>query len=874
MAIKRAPLSVDEILQTQKQQKEESSKPKFLTKAERQALALQRREEELREQRAREARDGEERERFEAAAREVAQSSRGGQQQGRGGYAAGPGRNQYNHNQYNQNLNQGQQAQYNDRFGNHPQQQQQQPQAANRGRGGGMAPPVAPRGPRGSVPSGPRGAAQAGGAGGYTPSPLSQPLQSSNTNNDHHPPPLTTTTNIINEQQQPQQPPIDRALPQAELEIIRARYLGSTSSASLDARKRRAAAASSSSRGGRGGGGGGGGDKKFVFDWDEADDTSVPSYDDLSTPSDSGYRNGRYPGHGQGAHGHRGHGGAGTVGTTFGGRLAGYDEGGSFRRGGASAAVVGGGAGVAGAGAAGGGGAFAAGGGKAGPGGGDKLVGDYHADSLERRRAARSGIDDRHWTEKPLTEMKDRDWRIFREDFSIATRGGSIPHPLRSWRESTIPPAILDIVEEIGYKEPSPIQRQAIPIGQSNRDLIGIAQTGSGKTAAFVIPMLEYISHLPGLTDENRHLGPYALIMAPTRELAQQIEAETKRFAIPLGYTTVSIVGGRSVEEQQFNLRNGAEIIIATPGRLKDLIDRNMLVLSQCRYVVMDEADRMVDLGFEQDLTFILNAMPEDYEKPVDYVEDVKEGPAMDPEASTAAGRQGQGEADRGWKGHRVTTLFSATMPPIVERLAKQYLRRPATVVIGNAGEAVDTVEQRVEFIAGGEDKKKARLQELLRSLGLPPPMIVFVNEKKTADQVVRYVQAAGKRATTLHSGKNQEQREAALQSLRDGDVEVLVATDLAGRGIDVPDVTCVINWQMASTIEKYVHRIGRTGRAGKTGLAITFLGPQDEETMYDLKQELARSPLSSVPNELAHHPAARQRITREMKRKRDDHEE
>lgn len=331
---------------------------------------------------------------------------------------------------------------------------------------------------------------------------------------------------------------------------------------------------------------------------------------------------------------------------------------------------------------------------------------------------------------------------------------------------------MLDIIDEIGYKEPSPIQRQAIPIGLSYRDLIGIAQTGSGKTAAFVIPMLEYISHMDGLNDENRHLGPYALILAPTRELAQQIESETKRFAVPLGYTTVSIVGGRSVEEQQFNLRNGAEIIIATPGRLKDLIDRNILVLSQCRYVVMDEADRMVDLGFEQDLTFILNAMPEDYEKPQGFVEDVKEGPATDPEAATAP----QGE--KGWKGHRVTTLFSATMPPIVERLAKQYLRRPATVVIGNVGEAVDSVEQRVEFVSG-EEKKKARLQELLRTLGLPPPMIVFVNEKKTADMVVRYVQGAGKRATTLHSGKNQEQREAALQALRDGTVEVLVATDL-----------------------------------------------------------------------------------------------
>lgn len=324
--------------------------------------------------------------------------------------------------------------------------------------------------------------------------------------------------------------------------------------------------------------------------------------------------------------------------------------------------------------------------------------------------------------------MKERDWRIFREDFSIATRGGSIPHPLRSWSESAIPHEILKIIDEIGYKEPSPIQRQAIPVGLQNRDLIGIAQTGSGKTAAFVIPMLEYISHLPALTEDTKHLGPFALILAPTRELAQQIESETKRFAAPMGYKTVSIVGGRAVEEQQFNLREGAEIIIATPGRLKDIIDRNILVLSQCRYVVMDEADRMVDLGFEHDLTFILSAMPAEHVKP-DSTE------VEEPEKNEI----------NGWKGYRVTTLFSATMPPIVERLAKQYLRKPATVVIGNAGEAVDTVEQRVEFV-GGEDKKKNRLIEILRSIGLPPPMIVFVNEKKTADMVVRYVQQSGVR--------------------------------------------------------------------------------------------------------------------------------
>lgn len=200
--------------------------------------------------------------------------------------------------------------------------------------------------------------------------------------------------------------------------------------------------------------------------------------------------------------------------------------------------------------------------------------------------------------------------------------------------------------------------------------------------------MLAYIGNLPPLSDANRHQGPYALIMAPTRELAQQIESETRKFAAPMGYTCVSIVGGRSVDEQQYNLRDGAEIIIATPGRLKDVIDRHVLVLSQCSYVVMDEADRMVDLGFEEELTYILEALPAGNEKPagieVDKLMEVQEG-------------------DQAW---RVTTLFSATMPPAVERLTKKYLRKPAIVTIGVAGQAVDTVEQRTEFISGDEKKK------------------------------------------------------------------------------------------------------------------------------------------------------------------------
>ncbi|KAF9053563.1 P-loop containing nucleoside triphosphate hydrolase protein [Hymenopellis radicata] len=480
-------------------------------------------------------------------------------------------------------------------------------------------------------------------------------------------------------------------------------------------------------------------------------------------------------------------------------------------------------------------------------------IDDGGRDAMERRSTI---IDERHWSEKPLHEMKERDWRIFREDFSIGARGGNIPHPLRSWNESDIPRELLDCIEAIGYKEPSPIQRQAIPIGLMNRDIIGIAETGSGKTAAFVIPMLSFILHLPKLNDDNRHLGPYALILAPTRELAQQIESEARKFASPLGYRCVSIVGGRAVEEQQFNLREGAEIIIATPGRLKDVIERHVLVLSQCRYVVMDEADRMVNLGFEADLTFILDALPSE------TMEGEDSGSAMDVDGAVV--RKGR---------TRVTTLFSATMPAAVERLARKYLKKAAIITIGEAGRAVDTVEQRVEFVSGDE-KKRLRMLEVLNSGEYASPIIVFVNQKKTADMVAKDLQRANWNASTLHSGKNQEQREAALQALRTGESDILVATDLAGRGIDVQDVSLVINYQMANTIEAYVHRIGRTGRAGKLGTAITFLNNDDDEVMYELRQEISKSPVSKVPIELAKHEAAQHKVTRDMKRKREDEPE
>jgi ATP-dependent RNA helicase DDX23/PRP28 len=181
---------------------------------------------------------------------------------------------------------------------------------------------------------------------------------------------------------------------------------------------------------------------------------------------------------------------------------------------------------------------------------------------------------DRHWSEKKIEEMTERDWRIFREDFNISYKGSRIPRPMRNWEEGALSPELLKAVEEVGYKKPSPIQMAAIPIGLQQRDVIGIAETGSGKTAAFVLPMLTYISKLPPMTEEIEAEGPYAVVMAPTRELAQQIEDETVKFARFLDIRVVSIVGGQSIEEQGFKLRQGCEIVIATPGRLLDCLER------------------------------------------------------------------------------------------------------------------------------------------------------------------------------------------------------------------------------------------------------------------------------------------------------------
>ncbi|XP_063698706.1 probable ATP-dependent RNA helicase DDX23 [Culicoides brevitarsis] len=457
-----------------------------------------------------------------------------------------------------------------------------------------------------------------------------------------------------------------------------------------------------------------------------------------------------------------------------------------------------------------------------------------------KRKEEKQKWDDRHWTEKEIDEMTERDWRIFREDYNITIKGGKIPNPIRNWAESGFPKEVLDIIEKVGYKEPTPIQRQAIPIGLQNRDIIGVAETGSGKTLAFLIPLLSWICTLPKIDrQDTADQGPYAIILAPTRELAQQIEEETIKFGTPLGIRTVVVVGGLSREDQGFKLRLGCEIVIATPGRLIDVLENRYLVLNQCTYVVMDEADRMIDMGFEPDVQKILEFMPVTNVKPdTDEAED----------ASVLMANFNTRNK------YRQTVMFTATMPPSVERLARTYLRRPATVYIGSIGRPTERTEQIVHMTT--ENEKRKKLMDIL-SRKVEPPIIIFVNQKKGADILAKGLEKLGYNACTLHGGKGQEQREFALASLKNGSKDILVATDVAGRGIDIKDVSMVINYDMAKTIEDYTHRIGRTGRAGKNGIAISFITKDDSPLFYDLKQIILSSPISSCPPELMNHPEA-----------------
>uniref|UniRef100_A0A0N5A1A3 Probable ATP-dependent RNA helicase DDX23 n=1 Tax=Parastrongyloides trichosuri TaxID=131310 RepID=A0A0N5A1A3_PARTI len=482
---------------------------------------------------------------------------------------------------------------------------------------------------------------------------------------------------------------------------------------------------------------------------------------------------------------------------------------------------------------------------------------DYNKllDEIKPKKIKKDEWEDVHWNKKPLEAMSERDWRIFREDFNITVKGGGVPKPIRNWEETNIPKTILEVIYKVGYKEPTPIQRQAIPIGLGNRDIIGVAETGSGKTAAFLIPLLVWITTIPKkeATDILDGSGPYAVILAPTRELAQQIEQEAIKFGQYLGVRTVSVIGGASKEDQAFKVRMGVDIVIATPGRLIDTLDNSYISLNMCSYLILDEADRMLDLGFEPEVNKILNYMPVSNMKP--------DSEEAENESSLLANFMTKNK-------YRQTVMFTATMSPAVERLARQYLRRPAIVYVGSIGRPTERIEQIVYMLT--EEQKRKKIIEVLTKF-YEAPIIIFVNQKKGADILAKSLTNVGFSPAVLHGGKGQDAREYSLAALKENKKDILVATDVAGRGIDIKDVALVLNYDMAKNIEDYTHRIGRTGRAGKKGRAVTFLTPDDKDVFYDLKQCLIESPVSTCPPELANHPDAQTKPGSLIAKKRQD---
>jgi len=426
-----------------------------------------------------------------------------------------------------------------------------------------------------------------------------------------------------------------------------------------------------------------------------------------------------------------------------------------------------------------------------------------------------------HWSEKKLKDMNSKDWRIFKEEFYIITKGGKIPNPIRNnWDESGLDSWILEKIKTAGYDKPTPIQMQAIPIGIQKRDFMGIAETGSGKTAAFVIPMLLEVERLLGSDSKKMVEGnqPFCLILAPARELALQIEKTVRLLANKA--RVVSLIGGYSKLEQGMEVNTGCDVVVATPGRLIDCIESGYFSLDRCIFYILDEADRMT----------------EEFE---DYVINILE---------LSETRE-----------QRVMMMFSATMPPAVERISKKYLRNPAYIYIGEQGLAVKNITQVVEFIPIGMNKeqednyKKGKLQKILRE-GPKPPIIIFTNKKQRCDILKKYLSSLGFRAVALHSKKSQQGRTNALEDFKEGKFEILVATDVASRGLHVNGVTHVINFDMPPSIVTYTHRIGRTGRMGLKGQSTSFLTSDDGDIMSDLKEVLVKTG-NKVPSELSNHP-------------------
>jgi len=368
-------------------------------------------------------------------------------------------------------------------------------------------------------------------------------------------------------------------------------------------------------------------------------------------------------------------------------------------------------------------------------------------------------------------------------------------------------PSLAKAVAEMGYENMTPIQAQAIPVVLTGKDVMGAAQTGTGKTAAFSLPLLQrLLKHENPSTSPARH-PVRALVLLPTRELADQVAQQIKLYAKYTQLRSTVVFGGMDMKPQTAELKKGVEVLVATPGRLLDHIEAKNVVLSQVEYVVLDEADRMLDIGFLPDLQRILSYLPK----------------------------------------QRTTLLFSATFSPEIKRLAGSYLQDPVTIEVARPNETASTVEQR--FFAAADDDKRRVIRKVLNDRGLQQAFI-FTNSKLGCARLARSLERDGFKTGALHGDKSQDERLKALEAFKKGEVHLLVCTDVAARGLDIKDVPAVFNFDVPFNAEDYVHRIGRTGRAGASGLAVTLVAPSDNRLVSDI-EKLIKKKIEVEPVEL-----------------------
>ena len=434
--------------------------------------------------------------------------------------------------------------------------------------------------------------------------------------------------------------------------------------------------------------------------------------------------------------------------------------------------------------------------------------------------------------ELPIVDHRKIEYQPFRKDFykevpdlarmtpeevstyrieleSVKVKGKDCPKPIKTWAQCGLPSRVLDVLKKNGYEKPTPIQAQAIPAVMSGHDLIGIAKTGSGKTLAFLLPMFRHILDQPPLDADD---GPLSLILTPTRELAIQIYNECKKFCKSLKLKPLCVYGGSGVSEQIADLKRGGEIVVCTPGRMIDVLAANsgrVTNLRRVTYVVLDEADRMFDMGFEpQVMRIISNIRPD-----------------------------------------RQTVMFSATFPRQMEALARKILTQPIEVQVGGRSVVCKDVEQTVVVI--DENQKFFKLLELLGLYQEQGSVLAFVERQEVADHLIKDLMKASYPCMALHGGMDQSDRDSVLSDFKNGAIPLLVATSVAARGLDVKQLILVINYDCPNHYEDYVHRCGRTGRAGRKGYAFTLITPEQARYSGEILKALELSG-ATVPDELA----------------------